>query len=410
MRRFMLVVGGLLLALELGLGSDEDAISSCDIQGAILIVEGDSASGTAFVAQVDGVQYIYTNAHVLSRQKSLVFSTASGKTITLPKTLEVAEACDLARVRLEGEVVENPLVLAGNATIGIGDEVVAYGNSGGESVITELEGEILGVGPSELEIDAGIIPGNSGGPILKKGTNTVLAVATRGQAESGPWATETRFEEVRRFGLRPSHAKKWKKTSFAALRREWESIEKINIDTVSIVALAVLSATRRGFYIPDDLMVGANGRVTSRSAVAPSARSASSEGRTTGVGGANASSGRTYVVKEWLQRHRRNGLTRTIWGNLGRLNRELGYGTRKPVKSMVEVQRHYASFFSPIFKAYRQDIRLNPKSYSFVHREEYEAAVSARKAACDLLLDDAKRIKQGILDTGMSGLSRRPRP
>ncbi len=372
------------------------------IQSSVVIVEGDKGSGSAFAVEEGGKQFLYTSAHVLSGQKNVIFKDANGKEIKVTGQIDVADDQDLARLPLTGELFKTPLTLIADANVKIGEEVVAYGNSGGESVITYLKGEVLGVGPEEIEVDAGIIPGNSGGPILRQDSKEVLAIASRAQAESGPWAAETRFEGIRRFGLRPPKTVKWKRTSLKAIQREWEQIRQTNIDTISIVAVSILAATQRGLYIPDDLIVGANGKVAVRS------NSAANPNRRRSAGGTSTTpesqpAGQTYVVKEWLSKHRRNGVTRTIWGSLSKLNKALGYGSNRPLRSMVEVKRHYGTFFKPLFAANDRDIRPHPKSFSNVHRADYEMAVAARKKANKFLIDFAKRIKSGIFQTGRAG-------
>jgi hypothetical protein len=394
---------GLMLTISLGVGLQAETVDPGVIQKSVLIVEGDSGSGSAFVALAEGKPYIYTNAHVLKGQKKLTFKDSNGKIVGHLGRVEVSEEYDLARLPLGGKPFKDLLVrVAYKDEVIIGEEVTAYRNSGGESVITQLIGAILGVGPSELEIDAGIIPGNSGGPILKKATNVVLAIATRGQAESGPWADDTRFEEIRRFGLRPPEKTTWKKTTLVGLKMEWEKIEKINIDTVSIVALSILTTTQRGLYIPDDLVVGPTGRVSAKRQ-STGTRLDRRNGQTSEQNASTENTGKTYVVKAWLSRHRKHGLTSIIWGGLSKVNRALGDGTNKPHRAMVEVKRHYARFFSPLFQAYKRDVADSLKSFSTVHRQDYEAAVSAREGACKLLQAYAGSIKHGIFATGLSG-------
>ena len=243
-----------------GVSRAEENLDS--VHESVLLVEGDSGSGSAFVVSVDGSQYIYTNAHVLAWQKKVVFRSMNGNVISHGEVVEVAEEKDIARIPLKGAPFKVPLHLVANAEVKLGEEVVAYGNSGGEGVITSLEGEILGVGPLEIEVSSEIIPGNSDGPIVRKGTTTVLGIATRGQASASPWAAETRFEDIRRFGLRAEASVKWKKSTFKTIAAEADKIESINIDSVSIMALSILTATQRGLYIPDDLEVGPNGKVS----------------------------------------------------------------------------------------------------------------------------------------------------
>ena len=97
----------------------------------------------------------------------------------------------------------NSLVLNENCEIfRLGEAVYALGNSGGLNVLTPLGGQVIGVGPSEIEVTTPLIPGNSGGPILNR-RNEVLGVATYVAASKREWwARGTRFAQVRRVATR----------------------------------------------------------------------------------------------------------------------------------------------------------------------------------------------------------------
>ena len=120
----------------------------------------------------------------------------------------------------------------------MGESVVAYGNSGGENIITELPGKILGIGPNEVEISCGIISGNSGGPVLDQ-RSQVIGVATYIKSNTDSGATGTRFDGVRRFAIRISEADGWSTIPKAVFESEVKALSSMdealrNINVLSL--------------------------------------------------------------------------------------------------------------------------------------------------------------------------------
>ncbi len=50
----------------------------------------------------------------------------------------------------------------------INTPIAALGNGGGNGVVSVEKGKILGTSGDSLEVDAGIIQGNSGGPVVER--------------------------------------------------------------------------------------------------------------------------------------------------------------------------------------------------------------------------------------------------
>ena len=120
----------------------------------------------------------------------------------------------------------------------MGESIIAYGNSGGENIITELPGKVLGIGPNEIEISCGIISGNSGGPVLDQ-RNEVLGVATYIKSNTNSGAAGTRFEGIRRFAIRLGEADKWNTIPKEVFETEIKAVSAMdealgNINTLSL--------------------------------------------------------------------------------------------------------------------------------------------------------------------------------
>ncbi|MDB6078742.1 MAG: serine protease, partial [Akkermansiaceae bacterium] len=115
----------------------------------------------------------------------------------------------------------------------------ACGNSGGGGTVGHERGKVLGVGPESIEIDATVIQGNSGGPVIDAVTHAALGVVTHlTAARTDLWAKETRFAGVRRFGCRLDRTWKWKKMPIDAFLQEGKLAKKIAL-TNDLMAAAL---------------------------------------------------------------------------------------------------------------------------------------------------------------------------
>lgn len=177
-----------------------DPIKSC------VTINTVSGTGSGFVCEKDGELYIMTCAHVVYEEPTLIIKDLEGHSLKVEEVL-MAKDRDLALIKIEKPDFKiHPLPYHENVTsLTKLPEVVCYGDSEGVGVIVKCEGKLLGIGPLYIETDTPFVSGNSGGPVLLKDTNLVIAVAaslTR-RSEGDKWAKGTRFEnETRRFSVR----------------------------------------------------------------------------------------------------------------------------------------------------------------------------------------------------------------
>lgn len=184
------------------------------ILGSTVVVKGYSSVGSGFICKMDGAKWLVTNEHVArSIQAITARYVEDGKIVPfeLSKTkdnekavfIEVASDRDLVRIKVK-DIVGQGEGLVVSDDIVIGKPVRAYGNSDGAGVVTALSGRILGIGPNSLEVDIPFVQGNSGGAIVD-GNGHVVGVVTYATINNEPenWMkTGTRFNKVRRFGVR----------------------------------------------------------------------------------------------------------------------------------------------------------------------------------------------------------------
>jgi len=179
------------------------SINESDLMRSIVTVQGDNASGSAFIANVKGRLFLITNIHVIFDNEPKFLSISNEKLEVGPPLLandrdialyELKNPEKLSALELEDDVVSLPPE----------EPLIVFGNSMGAGVNTRLKGNVKGVGPSTIEISAKIVPGNSGSAIIDFKTGKVIGVSTYGlsRAKASVMTKGTRFEEVRRFGTR----------------------------------------------------------------------------------------------------------------------------------------------------------------------------------------------------------------
>jgi S1-C subfamily serine protease len=142
--------------------------------------QGGSAAGTGIVLSSSGE--ILTNNHVIRGATSVKVVVAGHSYAATIVGYDVKD--DIAVLKAKGAPSLKTAALGNSSTVRIGSAVVARGNAGGTGVITSASGTVTGLGRtitvsddsggSEqlnglIETNAGLQPGDSGGPLFSGG-------------------------------------------------------------------------------------------------------------------------------------------------------------------------------------------------------------------------------------------------
>lgn len=215
----------------------------------LVIISDGSSHGSGSIIMMGGKPLIVTNAHVLSGLNQVTFRRVDDTALKVEK-LAVAHGADVATftqtVATEGLELMNDVGTKAN----IGDDVVVLGNSQGMSVITEIPGKIVGIGPSEIEVDAKFVPGNSGSPIIHVKSGKVIAIATRALGESAdPLVQDSRFGKWRRFGYRLDTLKKWDSPSWGVFQQEARVLAAVSKHSEDLLLVYTQSMAKAGLTL-----------------------------------------------------------------------------------------------------------------------------------------------------------------
>lgn len=337
---------------EIGKGGvTSDGAPKVNIKGVVLIT-GTNGSGSGVLVNVDGQQYLYTAVHVLAGIVKPTFIRPGGQVIKIndQDKVEISDEDkveDVVRIRMESPL---PSAMEFTDQAEIGDGILALGNSSGEGVVTSVSGKLLGVGPSEVELDAKVVPGNSGGPVVIEGTQKVIGLVTRASAaKCDIWTKDTPSAEVRRFAVRPTKVTKWITMEFMGLKNQGQRLEGLRLDTRTIAAVLFLKYNRTSIDAPEDMQGD-------------------------------------YIIREVLREGAGTNVGAAISSAIAKANGALAQGRGTPLAGPY-LKQLYGDFFNSVYAASRTGVAsVSPESYVRFLRKRYTEEADLRKAVVTDLL------------------------
>ena len=308
------------------------------ISNSVLIIQGDLSVGTGFIVSADGKKYVYTAAHVFSGNSKLSINNANGTAFKKFGNLEAAEGADLVRLEILEEVKDFLEIAAPTYPLEINTPIAALGNGGGNGVISVEQGKILGTSGDSLEVDAAIIQGNSGGPVVEQATGKAVGLVTHlTSGRKDLWSEGTRQSEVRRFACRLNKEWKWKVMKIGTFLAEGKSLAEFDNLTRLCFAVAQLQPLKNGMRL--DTQVG--------------------EGTT---------------ALQIIQQNQNNELVKALIS----MNNDLA--SRKTGVSEADLRKKFSSLLAQIqSQATRTNEAMKPQEFAWFHRDRAKVSVEARK-------------------------------
>lgn len=207
----------------------------------VIVMAAEGGGGSGFIAELRGRPFLVTNIHVLAAARGARFETLDGQQLVLPETVFVSRRRDVAIVPISwtGELFKVSQSLSFDE-VAIGDRISVMGNSDGVQVATRLRGEIDAIGPSELEISAKFVPGNSGSPIVHNTLARVIGVVShmRDLSVKNKWTQDSELADIRRYGFRLDGEIRWQQVALAELWRQWEIYQRFE-DRTGVLAKTI---------------------------------------------------------------------------------------------------------------------------------------------------------------------------
>jgi hypothetical protein len=230
-------------------------------------------NGTGFLCNVNGVTYVYSNAHNFDGARRFEIFDQHGREFSDFVSIEIAGEGQAHWVdaRRGGDVVRlrlptfEPKALTLDARpvdeSFIDRRILITGNTKGRGEITKLEGSITGVEPNQIIVhNAATQAGNSGSPIVDLETWTVIGILTwGGYDEENPlqrlWRRQS--EEVREGINRGAGLAgiRFVPTSFEILHRQRLVMAMLRRNTRLLGLLDALVPTKQGLFVDRDKIV-----------------------------------------------------------------------------------------------------------------------------------------------------------
>lgn len=219
----MITKAFLLFPLILGVAASEPEASTKiavpnNVRLAVFLASNEAGKGTAFACVYRDKEFVATNLHVASGTSLLVIKTQSGDVIPLGKTIILAEDADICLISTAKPFSTygiTPLHFVSDVykETQVGDLVYCLGNSLGNGVIIQADGEIKAFGNPSLETTAPFVGGNSGGPLIHAESGKVVGLVTGTVENKNAESHTTRDEQAIR-----SSASELKEISYIAHR------------------------------------------------------------------------------------------------------------------------------------------------------------------------------------------------
>lgn len=219
------------------------------VENSVFIVKTGAGMGTAFRYRDKEGSFLVSNLHVIGAPGPLEIYDSEGRRAEVGDFVEVAKDVDLVRI-----AQKEATGLEGAPPPRLGDEVVSYGNSGGGNVITENPGKVLGVGPQTFEVSCEIVQGNSGGPIVNS-NRKVIGVASFLVKQDNDWNEDTRYNEIRRFGIRLDQPITWEKMAVGELQKEAGAFQAMS-KSILVISQTMQGMTGTNSILKADLSEG----------------------------------------------------------------------------------------------------------------------------------------------------------
>lgn len=238
-------------------------------------------TGSGFIAEISGEQWVYTNAHVIEGASRVKFNDSTGKRIKALGEFQ-CYATGSGSFKLEalvdnvgdnGNKEESPLISAGgdgvrirlktkrefalemidfNHKISKGDEVLTMGDNGGDKSIEILYGRISACDDKGVLTDCETRPGCSGGALLDTKSFKLIGLHTWGYRGGRSLKDIISGKPARKYaGASRLSSVRWQSISAGGFLKFSETIAGLDEDLKVMIALYLLAPTKNGLAISD---------------------------------------------------------------------------------------------------------------------------------------------------------------
>ncbi len=219
----------------------------------VVVIKGESGSGTGFISTLKGKNFVITNQHVIDGQSKISIANSNGVSFTGTSFIAATDL-DIVLIgigELPASIVPLPLSSDATKTAKAGDMTLIPGNSKGDGVITVTPGKVIAFGPKKIEVDNPVYAGNSGSPIIHEKSGEVIGILTEAElVELDPFAAASFRNKnsqikssIRYFGHRVDQAKGWEKLDWQKFSKYSEEAKRGREELLAVFRFMVDSSS-----------------------------------------------------------------------------------------------------------------------------------------------------------------------
>lgn len=213
---------------------------SKSVEQAFVSIEGDHASGGAFLAAQGDKVFLYTAISVLSGNQKLTIRTSGGQALTKFGALELCEGVDIARMQVLDDVSQKMEVVAAGQEIPANVSVLALGMAKNSSGLALEKAGVVGVDGAALLLDNTYLQSAPGGPVIHAISGKVLGVMGKViDKPTGLWqSNNSNTGTPQQFVVRLNQELVWKETKIGSFIAETKRLREFDDTTRLVSALA----------------------------------------------------------------------------------------------------------------------------------------------------------------------------
>lgn len=200
-------------------------------QATLVLVSGNEGMGGGFMALMGKSNFLVTTTHLIAGLTNPSFKTLDNTVLKIGAA-SVAVSGDVFCMAQPAGGAPLEIMQDVDKNVAVGDDVAVLANSEGEGVLKTFTGQVLGIEPDRVEVNAAFATAFSGSPIIHLKTGKVIGIAgyiatTHNEAGNLNYVVPI----MRHYAMRLDIIKSWQNMDWQAFHAQALEMNKIETTT-----------------------------------------------------------------------------------------------------------------------------------------------------------------------------------